>query len=82
LNSIIGALSYGGPKAPVCSGSRFCENLLPLFYAKKKELIISSFALKIITFVYAILKISAPDYLLERGNLHYTPGPYFHDYYK
>jgi len=42
----------------------------PLFYAKKKELIISSFALKIITFVYAILKISAPDYLLERGNLH------------
>jgi len=41
----------------------------PFLCQKKELIIISSFALKIITFVYAILKISAPDYLLERGNL-------------
>jgi hypothetical protein len=73
LNSIIGALSYGGAKSPGLFGQQVLRKPAAPFLYQKKELIISSFALKIITFVYAILKISAPDYLLERGNLHHIP---------
>ena len=60
----------GGQKPRFVRAAGSAKTCCPFFMPNKKELIISSFALKIITFVYAILKISAPDYLLERGNLH------------